>query len=340
MLKTNIKLAGAFALALTGSAAFAANEPISREVVVLPVSVGSGQNTLVGLPFIAEPVANGAATAVSGTTVSDTDGTFGSLSGTYSLAVTTGAARGTYVDITGFSGTNITIASAVTGLKVGDGYQIVPAFTLAKLFGSSAAEVAAKGIFGATSSTGADNILAFDSTGTLKRYYFNTNTNLLGGWRIVGGSATTNVGNNPLLNNSGLIINRPSAAAASTLYLSGVARKGAQALSIKAGANLYYHPNPVTVTLGNSGLYTGNPATGLQGATSSTSADTVRVFDASGGSKTYYFNTNTNILGGWREVGGSATASQSGVSIPAGVAVLLNRGTGSATILSLENVTP
>ena len=102
--------------------------------------------------------------------------------------------------------------------------------------------------------------------------------------------------------------------------LTGAVKLGPTGIFIQGGSNslnpsnFQYVANPyptASVTLANSNLYTGNPATGFLGGITPSSSDQLSLYDTVNGATIYYYNTSKNR---WQNGGNDA----SNVVIPAG----------------------
>jgi uncharacterized protein (TIGR02597 family) len=192
-------------------------------------------------------------------------------------------------------------------------FDITPYWTLSTAFPAGA------GLKTGTSSASADNLTIIDpSSGTGNSYFFNSSANQ---WR----RGTTDSSQVIIPPGSGIMVTRKDAANAN-LVISGEVRTGPVQADIAAapstGARVSYVSNPYPLaskTLSLSGLYTGNPSTGMVGGTSAAAADNLIIIDpATGTGKTYFYNTSA---GQWR----TGTTDSSNVTIPDGSALIISR---------------
>ncbi len=192
-------------------------------------------------------------------------------------------------------------------------FLIRPHWTFSTAFGSQNSA----GFQGSYSQTNADVIqLVNASTNGLTSYYFNTTNNL---WQKGGVDASDVI----IPPTGGLYIQRKNSTAVS-IVLTGEVKLGTTGLPVVGGSatnvNLVSNPYALdSTTLSQCGLYTGSASNGLMGSYSTSTADTVGIFDpVKGGLNNYYFNTTNNK---W-QLGG---VDASNVVIPSGVAVVITR---------------
>jgi hypothetical protein len=90
------------------------------------------------------------------------------------------------------------------------------------------------------------------------------------------------------------------------------------------GRNLLGNVYPVPLTLAASRLYTGDAATGVRAGTAA-NADKVLLYNGESYDTFYYQARTARNAAGWRKVG-DPTTSAANVEIPAGGAIVLQRG--------------
>jgi uncharacterized protein (TIGR02597 family) len=192
-------------------------------------------------------------------------------------------------------------------------FDIIPYWTLAT------ALPAGGGLKTGTSATIADNVTIIDSvSGSGNAYFYHSTANQ---WRR-GSTDSSHVIIPP---GSGIMVTRKDAAQAN-IQITGLVRTGTLQADIAAapssGVRQSYVANPFPLaskTLAQSGLYTGNPATGVVGGTTATTADNVIIVDpTTGTANTYFYSTTANQ---WRR----GSTDSSGVTIPDGAAVIISR---------------
>jgi len=192
-------------------------------------------------------------------------------------------------------------------------FDIVPYWTLATALPGGG------GLKTGTSATIADNVTIIDSvSGSGNAYFYHSTANQ---WRR-GSTDSSHVIIPP---GSGIMVTRKDAAQVN-VQITGQVRTGPLQADIAAapstGARQSYLANPFPLaskTLAQSGLYTGNPSTGVVGGTTATTADNVIIVDpATGNANTYFYSTTANQ---WRR--GSTDSST--VTIPDGAAVIISR---------------
>ena len=229
------------------------------------------------------------------------------------LRVTSGANTGLVSEITANSTDTITVADNLDAVLVNNTtqFEVRPFWTLDTAFPSGA------GLQGNTSATSADNLTVFDpTTGVANTYFYNSS---LSKWR----KGFADSGSDIIPPGSGIMITRKVINPV-TIRITGEVITSAVLADIPGASSqkqaLVANPYPAaSLTLANSGLYTGNSATGVVGGTSGSSADTVTIFNPTNGVATsYYYNTSGNQ---WR----TGLTDASNVVIPEGAAVLITR---------------
>jgi len=207
----------------------------------------------------------------------------------------------------------------------GASFKIYPHWTIAKLFG--AADQA--GLQGGTTPGTADNVLIPNqSTQTLTKYFYYTGSKHGGpNWEDAANNDATNV-RIPI--DQGFLISKVTGTNL-TVMLVGAVKLGVTSIPI-GGTNSFIgnvYASSVT-TLSTSGLFTGNPATGLVGGTTPSSADNVLIHnDATGAFTKYFFYTGSKHGGpNWED---AANNDATNVQIPLGANLYINllpTGTG------------
>lgn len=172
-----------------------------------------------------------------------------------------------------------------------------------------------------TSPANSDTVTLIDpDTGDQNSFFYSSTANE---WR----SGFTSANNKVIPPDAGIWIERKSPSSGFSFKLTGEVKITQSAIYIGGNSPLRrtLAPNlyPLnSVTLQNSGLYTGNATTGLAGGTAPNVADNLVISDPVTGSQTtYYYNTAANE---WR----TAFSSSNNVQIPANSAVLILRKSG------------
>ncbi len=190
-------------------------------------------------------------------------------------------------------------------------FRIVPHWTMGTAFPGGG------GLSGANSPTLADIVTIYPPAGAPSTLFYNTTA---GQWRR-GLSDATHYTIPP---GSGVMVTRKQSGDVQISFLGSVATTPVE-VQVGGGASpgaltLVSNPHPInSLTLAQSGLYTGNLATGVAGGSSPTAADTVTIYNPQTGTGVNYFYNTT--AGQWRQ--GLSNASE--VTIPEGAAVLINR---------------
>lgn len=240
----------------------------------------------------------------------------------YFIEVTSGSNAGLTEDIVSndtaavFTATDISSLIAATQT-----YKIYPHWTLAKVFGPA----------NEAGLDTTDRILVQNPlTQQFSAYFYSTGGKAGVGWRQTGGGATDRA-TVPLYIDQAVLLNR-AAGATITNKLVGAVKLGGGALSngytiIPIGPTNNFVGNVYatsSMTLSNSNLYTGNPATGL------TTTDKVLIHnDNTGVFNGYFWSTGGKAGVGWRQTGGGAT-EQGNTPIPIGASVIIQLAPGNS----------
>jgi len=191
--------------------------------------------------------------------------------------------------------------------------EIRPYWTLATAFPSGA------GLKSGTSASTADTLSIVDPTsGTVYSYFYSSSNNQ---WKR-GNTDSSSIVIPP---GSGILVTRRDVNPVSIVITGEVIGTTIQA-DVAGGTatspKSTYVANPFPLaskTLAQSGLYTGNPLTGVVGGTSAATADVVTIYDVSTGTGyAYYYNTSQSI---WKR----GNTDSSGIVIPDGAAVVITR---------------
>lgn len=184
-------------------------------------------------------------------------------------------------------------------------------------------------VFGITNQAGlgagaqgeADDILIYSpQTGQFNDYYYR-----LGG---IGGDSWRNSNTGALATSQkiypedGVLVRRRQTSDVN-VTLMGAVKTGATSSVVVSGVNFLGNVYAANMTLGSSGLYTGNAATGvLEGAQGE--ADDVLIYDQPSHSyKTYYYRTGGIGGSGWRSSDDGSVATD--IVIPTGSAIVVRR---------------
>ena len=231
------------------------------------------------------------------------------------VRVTSGSNTGLISEVVSNDASSITVADNLDAVLQNGvtAFEIRPYWTLATAFPAGA------GLKAGTSSTAADNVTIIDpATGTGNSYFYNSSVSQ---WR----RGTTDSSSVIIPPGSGIMVTRKDAAAVA-IQISGEVITSSVLADVAGGTasaqKFTYVANPypvASVTLAQSGLYTGNSATGVVGGTSATAADAVTIFDPNTGTGlSYFYNTSASQ---WRR----GTTDSSNVTIPEGAAVMITR---------------
>lgn len=322
---------------LAGSNLHAAN--LASPSAILQVTVPAKKRILLGTPFVLPEVSRGSVVSVSGKEFTISGASYqvdqfkveGANVTPYIIEILDGPNIGFVSYITANGSATITVEDTIpTGNPENTRYLIREDYTVNTLLGSASAP---KGNFApGTSVQNADQISFFNSNGKLETFFRWRNDNSTQYAWYLGVKTTNNtwvsVADRRVPYGQGLIVER-KAATAGKINLDGEVRSTRLRRSIVGFPrwNVVSNPNPFNNPLSEFGL---EMAPG-----SSTTADSVYVWDttvgAKGGLKQYYRSSSSPST--WNDQTG-AVVDPSTITVPAGTAVVVQRGSGRTSDLS------
>ena len=231
------------------------------------------------------------------------------------VEILSGPAAGAMYDIvtTDGAGKSLTVSPALAaGVTAGVSYAIRPHWTLASVFGTGAS-VALQG----GDSTSADQVQLWRGTGFVS-YFYNTGRGFRG-W-VQNGNATVDASATVLYPEDGIVIARNQSAGVNVI-LNGVVKTGQTLMNVQTGYSLLGNVYASGMTLGNSNIFTNDPATGVASG-DSTTADQVMFWNGTG-FVSYFYNTGRGFRG-WVQ-NGNASVDASATAIPTGTAIFIQR---------------
>jgi uncharacterized protein (TIGR02597 family) len=268
--------------------------------------------------------------SASGTTVVDdqaswTDDQFNGANGSHYIELISGSGAGKIayiVDTLDASNSLVLDEDISASITPGTSFRIRKNWTLASIFGATNSA----GLGSGTAST-ADEVLIYDPVSAQYKTYYYKTAGITGGtgWRSTA-SLSADESNTPIEPTAGILVRRKQASNI-TFPLTGAVKLGPTKYSVFGGNNFAGNIYPTnTLTLGNSMLL----ESGFAGGSAST-ADLVLIYDQSTNPptyKTYYYKT-VGITGGtgWRSTA-SLSEDASGVVLPSGKAVIIQRKGG------------
>lgn len=306
----------------------ATSEPVGYTTITVRGKTGSvNPNSFFSLPLSRPEVWRGLATGVStdqqGRSVltigNDVGGGSLTIAGggqAHYLQVLDGPNAGASADVVARSGEQVTLDAnlgeiVLAGVTM---VRIVPHWTMAVAFPGGG------GLRGGTTPTASDSVTLYPPDGGAVSMFYNTSA---GQWR----RGLADASNTVIPPGSGVMVTRKQSGDVQ-IPLSGVVPTTPVELQVGPGGGtgkltLLPNPHPITsLTLANSGLYTGDASTGVVGGSSPSGADTVTVYNPqTGAGINYYYSTTANQ---WRW----GLSNASSVTIPDGAAVIINRKAG------------
>jgi uncharacterized protein (TIGR02597 family) len=334
----------ALGLSLTGAFAQSA---ISPAIGFNKVTCNGNSDTLISVPFHQKPEFVG----VSSATPEDTTGgsidpgedivltvgsaAFGSLVGTHYIRFTGGAKNGFSYDVSGNTGTSITVdgmGDDLSGVLATDPFKIVPHWTFATLFPSGAGvHASASEFIRQTEILVLDQVsLGINKSAVAVFFYLGS----AGEWRQVGGGAVSK-DSQVVLPHQAFIVRHNNNAASTQFCPSGRVPSGQHAIQVDIGTvknDVFLSlDRPIDVSLDESGLVASGAFT--SSGSEFIRADELLVFDntATGINKSavavYFHLASANQ---WRKVGGGNGDAGADMVFTAGNAVVLRKSQAGA----------
>jgi uncharacterized protein (TIGR02597 family) len=291
--------------------------------ITLNVAAGnttSGKLTFTGLGLTQQVAYQGNLESVTTNSITDNDATwttdqFDGANGKYYVELTSGTGLGTTYDISTTTAHTITLAQNLAGGVVnGDTFKIRKHWTIASVFGANDES----GLGGGNSST-ADQILLFNGTG-YDVYFYQLDAQIGNGWRSAN-DLFTDASGTVLYPEEGIIVKRKQASAVNVVLMGSV-KAGQTSFPIFAGTNIVSNIYAAPMTLGDSGLFTNNSATGVATGNSST-ADQILIYNGTG-YDVYFYQVDAQIGNGWRSANDLFTDASS-TQIPVGASIIVKR---------------
>ena len=312
--------AAALACGFVSATTTAYTTPVGYMTVPLPGTGGGSPQTLQlanqGLLPSGPAYAAGGSTVTfgsdgTGTYLQDTNATWaagayvnGSNVSSLLEITSAGSLKGAMSWITSSATQKLYTADNLSAAGAGASYRVWAAYTMASLFGNppDAAVLA-----GGSGAAGADNVEIYNPlTNSYQVFWYKNAGKGTMGW-VCEDSSVTDATNYAIHPNDGLVLLRKQSADGS-LVISGSVKDGQTMVRVDGDAT----PSTVTLNIlgtqvpvdqltpGNSGLYTGDPSTGLQGSSGPASADNLLVFDAPTNSyKVFWYKNAGKGTMGW-----------------------------------------
>jgi len=308
---------------------------------ILQVTVPSGKRVLLATPFVRPEVSRGSVVSSSGKTFTVSGSTYtadqfkvgGANLTPYIFEILDGPNIGFVSFITGNGSNTITVEDSIpTGNPDNTRYVIREDYTVSTLLGPANAPFG--NLASATTSANADQVSFFNSNGRLETFfrYRNTatvTTNTSYAWYLStrNGTNWVSVADRRVPYGQGLVVER-KAGTAGLINLSGELRSTRLRREILGFPrfNLVANPNPFANPLSEFGL---DMAPGT-----ASSADSVYLWDTSvgkGGLVKYYRSSASPSV--WKNQAG-VTVDPATITVPAGSAVVVQRGQGRTSALS------
>lgn len=264
----------------------------------------------------------GVAEAITSTYVQDDQGAWsagayvraGSLGPMVSnlVEITSGPLQGTMTWITsttaGVGNQRLYTSDDISGAGATASFRVLKAYTVSTFFG---AIPAATVLGGASTVTAADTAQVINPLGAAQTFWYKNagGATTSWGWKagfLPAGVGATDVPFIAIDPNDGLIIYRKQSGPGS-LVVSGDVKTGNTKVRVEGDPlnpsvyNIIANQLPVDgLTISGTGLYTGNPATGIKGASTLTAADTIQIWSATDGAfKQFWYKNAGGATTSW-----------------------------------------
>ncbi len=307
----------------------ATTDPVGFITLDIAGTGGTGPNAISfkGLGLTRPVEYQGSAETVDTASLTDneatwTDNQFAGANGKFYVEITSGAGAGTTYDIVGTNAATKTLTlgqNLATGVTGGATFKVRKHWTLASVFGAANES----GLGGGTATT-ADQILIWNGT-SYDIYYYQTAGIGGTGWRKAG-AQTVDASSAVIYPEDGLLIKRQQSTPVNVVLM-GAVKTGKTSVPISVGTNIIGNVFAAPMTLQTSGIYTGDPSTGIAGGTATT-ADQVLVWNGTG-YDIYYYQTAGIGGTGWRKAG-AQTVDASSATIPVGASFIIKRNAQTA----------
>ncbi|MEO6739431.1 MAG: TIGR02597 family protein [Chthoniobacteraceae bacterium] len=345
-MKTNTSLlrhlsaTAALVLAAASQMSFAQTTATTDPVgfVTLTIAGGGTPNnpklTLVS-PTLTQPIAwQGIISGITGNTISVANNPWtvdqfnGAVNGLHYveiISLTTPTKSGALSDITGTTTGSVTTFDNLTAYAVvGDTIKIRKHVTIGSLFGVTNSA----GLLATNDPTTADEVFIYDGSSSVPYFYYTGDVSSPAGWYDSafslnpGDAAKVDIGPH-----QGVVIKR-KASASVTMLAQGAVKTGNTIFPVTNGLNVLGTVSAKGLTLGGSGLFTNNPATGVKATDDPTTADEVLIYTATGPTPYFYYTGDVSSPAGWYD--SAFTFAADLVAIAPGTAFVLKRKGGGS----------
>lgn len=332
----HFKFLGFVALSSLCSLISVAQSVSSTPVGYLTYTVNANSDLKLGIPMEQASSFSGSVASIAAGTI-DAGSTVGDLtSSAHYVKLTSGALSGQWYQVTGASGSSITVAEdlAAAGVSADDTFQVTPFWTMDTLLASGGGVPGSPDIFNATAL-----VLTFDPSAvgtnlsTAASYLYYTGSLAPEGW--YDSSALTPAGS-VVINPDTYIQIRNTTSSSVDVVVSGTVPSSGVALPVVSRSsqqqdNLVYNPYPTSITLGTSNLYESGAVAGSPDIFNPT--DLVLVYPSnqsglnSATSASYLYYTGSLAPEGWYD--SSALSPAGDVAIEEGAPVIIRKAAGS-----------
>ena len=301
-------------------------QPISWQGAITAVSTAAGNTTITVSSVPTAPFTAGQFNGANGNFFAEIVTVTPNTHATGALAVITATGTGS-ITVTG------NLVSPTAFAQVGDTLRIRKETTLGDVFGTNNTA----GFLSTDDASTADEILIYDGASSVSYFFYIGDAfGNPAGWynsTSFAPSATTVIGAH-----QGVVVKRKAGGALS-VTANGAVKTGNTLFPVVNGLNVLGTVSAKGLTLGTSGLYTGNAITGVKPSDDASTGDEVVIYPTTGPSQNYFYYVGDAFgnAPGW--YGSASFAPSDTVAMPPGVSFVLLRKGGVSFNWSLPSPT-
>jgi uncharacterized protein (TIGR02597 family) len=340
---TRFSLAAAFASSVLLTGANGQTTATTDPVGFVSYTVNANSDQKVGVPMTQAAVFSGAATTVSGTSV--TTSGVPVLSGKNMLLVTSGAAAGSWEEVASSTSTTISLLSAISGFSSSDSFEIRQFWTLSSLFPNGGAIPVSPDPENPRGLVLLNDLTAVGiNPASGASYLYHDGSVLAAGWYENG---SFEVANDVVVSPESFITIRNLTSSAVNVVFVGSVPTTPSTIDVvrRAGGqqdNLILNQFPSAVTLADSGLSTSGAVASSPDPENPVDLLLVYTLSNSGlnpaSSASYLYHDGSVLDAGWYENGSFENANN--VQIPDGGAIVIRKGSGPNQVTKFVPVIP
>jgi uncharacterized protein (TIGR02597 family) len=307
-----------------------------------------------GLPFKQAASLTAVVSSVSSSTITVTGVVPDVTSEAHYVWVTSGDSVGNWYQVTSSDSSTVTVSDNIeASLSAGDSFEVIPFWTLNKLFPSGAGFISSPNVFTPSGFILTNNMSAVGvNLAPESAYFYHDGGQIPAGWYQNGALGAGQKGNVVISPESFITIRNLSASSvditvAGTVPAATVSNDIVQ-LAAARQDNLVANPFPTGVKLSESCLVYDNPEAGVDAVLTGTMdpssnvftpGDLLLVYNSYTGTnpapdKAFLYHDGSQIPAGWYQNGALGSGQQGDFTIPAGAAVVIRKSAGVDSLVS------